>query len=133
MPLQMGIAKCEYCGLQVGTVFDETAPPPVEGRGKKIRAVADRVDYFQRVDDAKERANNSVILGLASFFCPGIGFAMGIAAIVFSILALRELKSQNVEEGRGQATAGLIIGVLAIIAQIGYVVYAVKSGKLGSD
>lgn len=132
MPLQMGLAKCEYCGFQVGTLFDEAAPPEVGGRGKKVKAVADRVDYFQKVEDAKERANNSVILGLASFFCPGIGFAMGTAAIVFSILAMRELKAQNVEEGRGQATAGLIIGILGIIAQIGYVVYAVKSGRLGS-
>jgi hypothetical protein len=130
MPLQLGIAKCEYCGAQVGTVFDENVAPQVGGRGKKVKDVADRVDHFSKVEDAKERANNSVILGLASFFCPGIGFFMGFAGIIFSLLALRQLKAAGVEEGRGQATAGLVIGLLGLVAQIGYVVYAVKSGKL---
>jgi hypothetical protein len=130
MPLQLGVANCDSCGAQVGTVFDENAAPQVNSRGKKVRAVADRVDYFEKVEDAKERANNSVIMGLASFFCPGLGAIMSVTGIIFGILALKQLKAAGVEEGRGQATAGLIIGVLAIIAQVGYVVYAVKSGKL---
>ena len=129
MPLQVGVAKCEHCGAQVGTLFDENAPA-FETRGKKIRRVADRVDYFQQVEDAKERANNSVVLGLCSFFCPGLGFVLSVIGIVFSVLALKALKQNSVEEGRGQATAGLVIGLLAIVAQVCYIVYAVKSGRL---
>jgi hypothetical protein len=130
MPLQLGVAQCEHCGAQVGTVFDESAVPVYQARGKKIKEAADRVDYFHKIEDAKERANNSVILGLASFFCPGIGFALGVAGLVFSILALRALKAAGVEEGRGQALAGLVIGLLGLVAQVGYLVYAIKSGKL---
>ncbi|HMG34673.1 MAG TPA: DUF4190 domain-containing protein [Blastocatellia bacterium] len=129
MPIQVGIAQCEHCGAKVGTLFDEKAPA-LESRGKKIRQVAARVDYFQEVEDAKERANNSVVLGLCSFFCPGIGFVFGITGVIFSILALKALQRNSVEEGRGQATAGFVIGLLAIIAQVCYAVYIVKSGRL---
>ena len=130
LPLQAGVARCEHCGAQVGTVFDETAVPVLQAQGKKIKEGAARADQFHKVEDAKERANNSVILGLASFFCPGIGFALGIAGIVFSILALKSLQRAGVEEGRGQALAGLVIGGLGLVAQVGYLVYALKSGKL---
>ena len=130
MPLPLGIAQCEHCGAKVGTVFDETVAQPVEGRGKKIRAVADRVDYFQRVEDAKERANSSVILGLVSFI-PMIGLALGLWGVVLSILSLKALQSVGVEEGRGQATAGLVIGLLGIIAQVCYGVYAMSIHVFG--
>jgi len=53
-----------------------------------------------------------------------------VAAIVLGVMASRTLKAENVEDGRGSATAGLIIGVLGMIAQGGYVVYVFKSGNL---
>jgi hypothetical protein len=114
----------------VGTLFSETAAPPVAKKRKQHGKLGENISYHQRVETAQERANNSVILALASFFCPGIGFFMGVAAIVLSVLSSRTLKADNVEDGRGSATAGLIIGVLGLIAQGGYVVYVVKSGKL---
>jgi hypothetical protein len=52
-----------------------------------------------------------------------------VAAIVLALLAARALKAANVEDGRGSATAGLIIGVLGFIAQGGYVVYVIKAGN----
>jgi len=45
-------------------------------------------------------------------------------------MASKTLKAENVEDGRGSATAGLIIGGLALIAQGGYVVYVIKSGNI---
>jgi uncharacterized Zn finger protein (UPF0148 family) len=130
MPLSLGVASCPHCGASVGTLFDEAAVPPAAPKSKSRRKVGDTISYHQQVETAQERANNSVILGLASFFCPGIGFFMGVAAITLSVLAARTLKTHNVEDGRGSATAGLIIGVLGLIAQGGYVVYVIKSGKL---
>jgi hypothetical protein len=130
MPLTLGVAVCGSCGTQVGTVFSETAPPqPPKKKGSRRRAT-DAEDHYAQIDKAQERANNALILALASFFCPGIGFIMCIAAIVLSVLAFRTLKRNFVEDGRGSATAGWIIGVIAVIAQIGYIVYAVKSGRL---
>jgi uncharacterized Zn finger protein (UPF0148 family) len=130
MPLDVGVAVCGSCGTQVGTLFSETAPPPSTKKTKKRRRATDAEDHYGKIDKAQERANNALILGLASFFCPGIGFFLCVTAIVWSLLALRTLKRNSVEEGRGSATAGAIIGVIAVIAQIGYLVYAVKSGRL---
>jgi len=130
MPLNVGVSNCAHCGASVGTLFAEGAPPAVMKKGKRRNVIAEQASYHDRVEKAQERANNSVILALASFFCPGIGFFMGIAAIVMSLLASRTLKADNVEDGRGSATAGLIIGVLGLIAQGGYVVYVIKSGKM---
>ena len=130
MPLTVGVAVCGSCGTQVGTVFSETAPPiPPKKKGSRRKAT-DAEDHYSQIDQAQQRANNSLILALASFFCPLIGFIMCIAAIVLSALALRTLKRNFVEDGRGSATAGLIIGVIALIAQIGYLVYMAKSGKI---
>jgi hypothetical protein len=130
MPLGVGVAACASCGAQVGTVFSETAPhPPAKKKGSRRRAT-DAKDHYQQIDKAQERANNALILALASFFCPGVGFIMCLSAIILSVIAIRTLRKNFVEEGRGSATAGWIIGVIAVIAQIGYLVYAVKSGRL---
>jgi uncharacterized Zn finger protein (UPF0148 family) len=130
MPLDVGVAVCGSCGTQVGTLFSETAPPPITKKAAKRRRATDAEDHYGQIDKAQERANNSLILALASFFCPGVGFVMCVTAIVMSMLALRTLKKYYVEEGRGSAMAGGIIGAIAVIAQIGYIVYAVKSGRL---
>ncbi|HSB11614.1 MAG TPA: DUF4190 domain-containing protein [Blastocatellia bacterium] len=130
MPLSVGVSNCAHCGASVGTLFSEGAAPPVVTKGKRRSVVGEHASYHERIEKAQERANNSVILALASFFCPGVGFFMGVAAIVMSLLAARTLKADNVEDGRGSATAGLIIGVLGLIAQGGYVVYVIKSGKM---
>lgn len=130
MPLSLGVANCAYCGAEVGTLFSENAPPVVATRGKRQPGIGDQIDHHDRIVKAQDRANNSIILALASFFCPGIGFVMGVAAIVLGVMAGRALRAGNVEDGRGSAAAGLIIGVLGLIAQGGYVVYILRSGKL---
>jgi uncharacterized Zn finger protein (UPF0148 family) len=129
MPLSVGVANCAYCGATVGTLFSETGAPAVGAKEKRGRGVNDQINFYDRVEKAKERANNSVILALTGFF-PGIGLIMSVTAIVYSVLATRALKAANIEDGRGSATAGLVIGVLGVIAQGGYVVYVIKSGNL---
>ena len=128
MPLNMGLANCSHCGATVGTLFSETIAPVGGARGRRLRGVNEHNDSYDRVEKAKEWANNSLILALASFF-PAIGFITGLAAIVLGVMAARTLKGANVEDGRGSATAGLLIGVLGLIAQGGYVVYVMKSGN----
>ena len=130
MPLSLGVAVCGSCGTKVGTVFSETAPPPPPKKKGARRKATDAEDHYSKIDQAQQRANNSLILALASFFCPLIGLIMCISAIALSALALRTLKRNFVEDGRGSATAGLIIGIIALIAQIGYMVYMAKSGKI---
>lgn len=129
MPLSIGVASCSYCGATVGTLFSETSAPVVPAKGKRRGGIDEHTAYYDRVEKAKERANKSVILGLTGFF-PFLGFFMGVAAIVLGLMAARTLKADNVEDGRGAATAGLIIGVLGMIAQGGYVIYVIKAGDL---
>lgn len=129
MPLSVGIANCSFCGTTVGTLFSETNAQPVNLKGKQRTKYSAKASTFDRVETAKERANQAVILALSGFF-PFIGFFMGVAAIVLGALASKTLRAENIEDGRGSATAGLIIGVLALIAQGGYVVYVVRSGNL---
>jgi len=128
MPLTMGVANCSYCGATVGTLFSETTAPVVGEKAKRLGRVNQSIDYYDKIEKAKERANNSVILALTSFF-PFIGFLTGIAGLALAIMAGRTLKTYNVEDGRGSATAGLVISVLGFIAQGGYVVYVMKSGN----
>jgi hypothetical protein len=130
MPLGMGISHCAHCGATVGTLFSEASAPTPVAKPKRSRGITEHIDLHDRIEKAKERANMSVILALASFFCPGIGFFLGVAAIILGAMAGRRLKADHVEEGQGSAMAGLIIGVLGLIAQGAYVVYAVKTGKI---
>jgi len=130
MPLSTGVANCDYCGAEVGTLFSESDAPLISSRTQVRGYLSSHVEYHRRIEKAQERANNSVILALASFFCPGIGLFMGIAAITLSVMSARALKENNIEDGRGSATAGLVIGVLGLIAQAGYAVYVIKQGHL---
>ncbi len=129
MPLSAGVANCSHCGATVGTLFSEASAPAVTAKAKRRINVNEHIDYYDKVEKAKERANKALLLGLTGFF-PFIGFFMGVAAIVLAVMASRTLKAENVEDGRGSAAAGLIIGSLALIAQAGYVVYVMKSGNL---
>lgn len=127
MPLSVGVANCSNCGATVGTLFSETGGPVVGAKTKRQSGITQKVDHHYSIEKAQERANNSVILALTSFF-PFIGLIMGVAAIALAAMAARTLKAAYVEDGRGSATAGLVIGVLGLIAQGGYVVYVIKSG-----
>ncbi len=124
----MGLANCLYCGAQVGTLFSEKDALPDVSRARYRQHIATQADYHQRIDKARERANGSSVLALASFFFPLLGFLMALLSLFWSITALRTLKANNILEGCGAATAGIVIGTLAMIAQFCYLVYAIKIG-----
>src|SRR5438128_1820542 len=125
MPLVFGVAQCSYCGAKTGTIFDETAPVELPDRWKTLRHLPKKMDEQTKVEKAQDRANNSLILALSSFF-PLIGIALGLGAILFGAFSMRTLKEMNVEDGRGSATAGLVIGGLGLIAQGCLISYAMK-------
>jgi hypothetical protein len=129
MPLTVGVAVCSYCKATVGTLFSETAVPVGPTKSKRHGNINAESAFYDRIEKAKDRANKSVVLALTGFF-PFIGFFMVVAALVLAVMATKALKADNIEDGRGSATAGLIIGLLGVIAQGGYVVYVIKSGNL---
>ncbi|HKP14246.1 MAG TPA: hypothetical protein VJZ91_19145 [Blastocatellia bacterium] len=125
MPLIFGVAQCSYCGAKAGTVFDETVPVALPDKWKNLRHLPKKMDEVTKIEKAQDRANNSLILALSSFF-PLFGIALGIGAILFGAFSMRALREMNVEDGRGAATAGLVIGGLGLIAQGCLIAYAMK-------
>jgi hypothetical protein len=126
--LDIGLAQCPDCGAQVGTLFSEDQAPLVDNRAKLHRRVSAQAEYYQKIDKAQDRANNSVVLGLFSFFCPGIGLILSFFSVFMGIDASRTLRAANIEDGQGSAMAGIIIGVIALVAQICYALYVVNWG-----
>jgi hypothetical protein len=125
-PLSIGYANCPYCGARVGTVFSPSGrlvDPTTSAKPRK-----EPPPQFYAIDKARARANNALILALAGFFCPGAGVLMGAIAILLGINARSALVKANVEEGRGTATAGIIIGAISLLAQISYGIYFVNAG-----
>lgn len=116
MPLVFGVAQCSHCGAKTGTLFDETAHVELPDRWKGLRNLPKKMDEQTRVEKAQDRANNSLILGLTSFF-PLIGLGLGLGAILCGVFSMKALREMNIEEGRGSATAGLVIGGLGLVAQ----------------
>jgi hypothetical protein len=116
MPLDFGVAQCSYCGAKTGTLFDETTHVELPDRWKNLRSLPKKMDEQTRIEKAQDRANNSLILGLTSFF-PLLGIGLGLGAILCAAFSMKALREMNVEEGRGSATAGLVIGGLGLVAQ----------------
>jgi len=73
------------------------SPPPVTTNGKSIAAL---------------------VLGILAIVIPYIGLLFGIIAIIFSTLALKEIRIRQ-DQGRGLAIAGLVCGI------IGTIIYAI--------
>jgi hypothetical protein len=64
--------------------------------------------------------SNSVIsltLGTLSILIPFLGVILGVIGIMFSRIALNEIRETN-ENGLGLATAGLICSVVGVITQL---------------
>ncbi|UPK45007.1 DUF4190 domain-containing protein [Paenibacillus pabuli] len=60
----------------------------------------------------------ALVLGILSVMIPYLGFLIGIIAIVFASISLKEIKLR-MEQGRGLAIAGLVCGI------IGTAIYAI--------
>lgn len=56
----------------------------------------------------------TLILGILSIIVPYIGFILGIIAIIFASISLKEIKNKN-EQGRGLAIAGLVCGIVGTV------------------
>ena len=63
----------------------------------------------------------SLVLSCVGLLC--CGFILGIGGVVCGHLALSNLRKNSTLEGRGLATAGLIIGYVAIVFWLAYIVF----------
>ncbi|PYZ97553.1 hypothetical protein CR205_02860 [Alteribacter lacisalsi] len=69
---------------------------------------------------AKQKTNTKAVIGLTagitSLLIPALGLFLGVAAIIFSVIAKNEIRRVG-ENGEGLATAGLVCGIVAIVLQ----------------
>jgi len=62
-----------------------------------------------------------LVLGIISFFNV-LGIEKGVAAIVFSVLGLMEIKkSENTIKGKGMAVTGIVLGAVMIVLAVIFV------------
>lgn len=64
-----------------------------------------------------ELAIVSLVLGIISYVTL-LGLEKPIAAIIIGIIALKRLKKEEGGRGKGYALAGIILGIIAIVAVI---------------
>jgi uncharacterized Zn finger protein (UPF0148 family) len=126
--LEPGVASCSHCGSQVGTLFSENVQVVVAPQAKYRSRISATVEYYDKLEKAKDHSNNSLLLSLFSFVCPGLGMVFAISAILLGSTAISTLKMHEVEEGRGPATAGVVIGAIGLVAQIYMLWYYIKVG-----
>jgi hypothetical protein len=131
VPILIGLVECQSCGAKIGTVFSESEPVPTGLTAKELhrQRVLEHISTTNSIEKAHERANHSVILSLISFF-PLLGFALAPAAVFMAVRSIKTMKQYNIEEGRGMAYAGIVIGLTALLAQFSYLmlVYSAKQG-----
>jgi uncharacterized Zn finger protein (UPF0148 family) len=124
--IEVGRAICPVCGARAGTVFSKAVPVPPASKTAHRRQPNERHSVQDDIEKARERANHSVILSLLGL-APVLGFFLAPFSIYLALGAVRTLKSYQVEDGRGVATAGIVIGALGVIAQISYCLLFVTS------
>ncbi len=74
-----------------------------------------RFDYIPPPPYSPPKTNGksiaALVLGILAIVVPYLGFLIGIVAIVFASLSLKEIKRKQ-EQGRGMAIAGLVCGIV---------------------
>jgi|GEM_PF-681718 len=88
-----------------------------------------------RANKTNTKSIIALILGIASISVPYIGFFIGIAGIILSAMALKEIPRKQ-EDGKGLAIGGLITSILGtllygiiIIIFIGFFAFAMDSSN----
>ena len=102
-----GAPKCRFCGA----VFD----PRLRGSGSSM----------QRGQSQQGLAITSMVLGILSL-CGCFGPVSGIAAVIIGVVAGNGMKRSKNFEGKGMATAGVVMGIIgAILWTIIMILYVV--------
>ena len=63
------------------------------------------------------------VIGLVTFWVCGLGAALGLVAVVLSVLGLNTAKKRADGSGRGLAIGGIVTGALALVLGIGFIVF----------
>ncbi|MGJ9412050.1 DUF4190 domain-containing protein [Aeromicrobium sp. CF4.19] len=96
--------------------YGSVPPPPGDG-GQGFPPPGGGQPYSQ--PETNKKALWSMILGIVGLLCCGL--LLGIPAIILSTMAKKEIAASNGSQtGGGMATAGLILGIIAVAWSVVY-------------
>jgi Domain of unknown function (DUF4190) len=101
--------RTERPAPEAASPLDEFRPPTASTRERPGRAIAALVVG---------------IIGVLTCLIPIVAIILGIVAIVLGATTRADI-ARNGLAGRGQATAGMVLGIIAVLAGIGFWVAAV--------
>jgi len=118
--------------IAMNSPYEPPPPPPPPPPGPPTHVQPAQSPYPPVTQGTSGKATASMVLGICSIaVCPIIP---GVLAIIFGIMAKREIDENPGMEGRGQAQAGVILGIvglalwtIAIIAYIAIIIVAVSA------
>jgi hypothetical protein len=95
----------------------DAPPEPAPSASPLDRHAAPVADQGRRPGQAVAALVLGIIGVLGAFLLPMVGLILGVVATVFGAMARKEIARRSLAGGP-QATAGLILGVIAIIGSI---------------
>ena len=103
-------------GAPAGGMASSPTPTPMAAQGASTNGMA----------------ITGMVMGILSLLCsyPCCGVPFNILGIIFSLVALSQLKKNPGQGGRGMAIAGLICSILSIVIMVLLVVLGMASGFL---
>jgi hypothetical protein len=116
-----------------------TAPaPPSVGAAPTLSAaaMAGSGAYSPQFAAAPQKTDGlaitSLVLGILSMICCGMGILTGIPAVICGHIAMGRMKKDPNLQGKGLAIAGLIMGYLGIVVSVIYLIYVVAFGGMAA-
>jgi len=107
-------------------------PPPGPQFGPQNQAAS----YAPASSDNNGVATTAMVLGiiaLVTFWLCGLGALLGILAAVLGFVGLSKSKKSAESKGRGQAIAGIVTGLLALIVTVGLFMVFFAFGTFGPN
>jgi hypothetical protein len=78
----------------------------------------DNLPKLKEVGSYNGFAIASLVLGILALITYYGAFVFGVLAIIFGAIALKRIRNNPGQKGRGMAIAGLICGIVALIAML---------------
>jgi hypothetical protein len=101
--------KCRFCGEYLDPSARPSPPAP------------DTVDRLLLPVGRPAAAIAAGYLGLFACF-PVVGIVASILAVIFGVLALKQIKRDPTQSGKGRAWFGVIVGAVMILPQVAILV-----------
>ena len=101
------------------------APPTTFGQAQPLGYQAMQLGAFDPdVSSQVNRARSAMICGIVGLLgvcCALVGIVLGPTAIVLASMSMSSMKQTGSQQGKGMATAGLVLGIVDVVLAVGIV------------